>query len=98
MVAPIDPQIDADHRAGTAFNMMMQRFFDGYQTPCVLMEWIHNLEVAFRVCHVRDQLQVNLATMRLRGHAFIWWLNIPNLWECLELSLNLHLTRSFQSR
>ncbi|GMN34947.1 hypothetical protein TIFTF001_042142 [Ficus carica] len=77
MVAPIDPQTEANHRAGTAFNMMMHRFFDEHQAPWVLMEWIHNVEVAFRFCHVRHQLHVDLATMRLRGHALIWWLSMP---------------------
>ncbi|GMN68999.1 hypothetical protein TIFTF001_038049 [Ficus carica] len=47
------------------------------KTPWVLMEWIHNVEVGFQVCDVRHQLHVDLATMRLRGHALIWWLSVP---------------------
>ncbi|GMN54002.1 hypothetical protein TIFTF001_023133 [Ficus carica] len=79
----IDPvpnpgQIEKDREASLAFWGMEPRIFDGTQGAAALAEWLHNMEILFRLCRIGAHLQVMLASRRLVGKARAWWISIGN--------------------
>ncbi|GMN74111.1 hypothetical protein TIFTF001_052311 [Ficus carica] len=56
---------------------MEPRTFDETQGAAALVEWLHDMETIFSLCHIGAHLQVMLASQQLVGEARLWWL-------CLE--------------
>ncbi|GMN32981.1 hypothetical protein TIFTF001_044745 [Ficus carica] len=70
--------IEEDCEASLTFWGMEPCIFDGTQGAATLAEWLHDLEILFRLCHIEARLQVMLASRRLVEEACAWWLNIGN--------------------
>ncbi|GMN25974.1 hypothetical protein TIFTF001_046008 [Ficus carica] len=75
---PNPGQIEEDREASLAFWGMEPCIFDGNQGTAALAEWLHNMEIIFRLCHIGAHLQIMLGSRCLVGEARSWWLNIGN--------------------
>ena len=75
---PNPVQIEEDREALLVFWDIEPHIFDGTQEAATLAEWLHDMEILFRLCHIGAHLQVMLVSQCLVGEARAWWLNIGN--------------------
>ncbi|GMN70643.1 hypothetical protein TIFTF001_039684 [Ficus carica] len=78
-LVPNPGRIEEDREVLLAFWGIEPRIFDGTHGAVALAEWLYDIEILFRLCHVGAYIQVMLASRRLVGEARAWWLSIGDL-------------------
>ena len=73
----MDPvHMEDDRDAVLMFFKAHPLWFDSTRRTVAVADWLYDLEMIFRTCHIEDRLQVSLASRCMFGDAKLWWMTI----------------------
>ena len=75
--ASMDPiQVEEDRDAVAAFYGAQPLLFDSTRRSVSIGSWLRDMEWVFEMCHIKDHLQVSLASRCFIGDSRLWWVTL----------------------